>query len=77
MRDEFLHTALHHGGKKGKSASFDLKLVDVIMFLSPVSNKLAYKSSAKKEKWPKRIESHKKNAYKCIKPFNGFISKKV
>ena len=50
MRDEFLHTALHHGGKKGKSASFDLKLVDVIMFLSPVSNKLAYKSSAKKEK---------------------------
>ncbi|PWA96186.1 heat shock protein 70 family [Artemisia annua] len=31
MRGEFLDTALHHGGKKGKSTSFDLKLVALLM----------------------------------------------
>ena len=41
MHDEFLDTTLDHGDKKGKSTSFDLKFVDLMMFLSPESNKLA------------------------------------
>ena len=41
MRDVFFYTTPHHGRKKGKSTSFDLKLVDVIMFLSREPNKLA------------------------------------